>query len=61
MNGVSFPNEDYIEGAVMERRHGAGKDFDVPVLAGHGDTDYARYMRTGALLSLRVLEQLPVL
>lgn len=61
MNGVSFPNEDYIEGAVMERRHDAQKDFEVPVLAGHGDTDYARYMRTGALLSLRVLEQLPVL
>jgi tryptophan 2,3-dioxygenase len=53
VNAVSLPNEDYAEGAVVERRHDAEKDFQVPVLAGHGDTDYARYMRTGALLSLQ--------
>jgi hypothetical protein len=45
VNAVSLPNEDYAEGAVVERRHDAEKDFQVPVLAGHGDTDYARYMR----------------
>lgn len=29
------------------------KDYSVPVLPGEGDTDYARYMRTDALLSLQ--------
>jgi tryptophan 2,3-dioxygenase len=29
------------------------KDYSVPVLDGPGDTDYARYMRTDALLSLQ--------
>jgi tryptophan 2,3-dioxygenase len=29
------------------------KDYAVPVLPGEGDTDYARYMRTDALLSLQ--------
>lgn len=29
------------------------KDYSVPVLAGEGDTDYARYMRTDTLLSLQ--------
>lgn len=29
------------------------KDYAVPVLSGEGDTDYARYMRTDALLSLQ--------
>jgi tryptophan 2,3-dioxygenase len=29
------------------------KDYAVPVLAGEGDTDYARYMRTDALLALQ--------
>lgn len=30
-----------------------GKDYAAPVLEGEGDTDYARYMRTDALLSLQ--------
>lgn len=30
-----------------------GRDYTVPVLSGDGDTDYARYMRTDALLSLQ--------
>lgn len=29
------------------------KDYSVPVLTGEGEDDYARYMRTGALLSLQ--------
>lgn len=29
------------------------KDYSVPVLPGEGDDDYARYMRTGALLALQ--------
>jgi tryptophan 2,3-dioxygenase len=29
------------------------KDYEVPILTGPGDTDYARYMRTDALLSLQ--------
>ena len=29
------------------------KDYSVPVLPGEGETDYARYMRTDALLSLQ--------
>ena len=29
------------------------KDYSVPVLDGAGDNDYARYMRTDALLSLQ--------
>jgi len=29
------------------------KDYSVPVLNGEGDTDYARYMRTDALLALQ--------
>jgi tryptophan 2,3-dioxygenase len=29
------------------------KDYSIPVLTGPGDNDYARYMRTDALLSLQ--------
>lgn len=29
------------------------KDYSQPILSGEGDDDYARYMRTGALLSLQ--------
>lgn len=29
------------------------KDYSAPILEGHGDTDYARYMRTDELLSLQ--------
>ena len=29
------------------------KDYSVPVLGGPGDNDYARYMRTDALLALQ--------
>jgi tryptophan 2,3-dioxygenase len=32
-----------------------GKDYSVPVLAGPGESDYARYMRTDTLLSLQRL------
>ena len=31
----------------------AAKNYSVPVLDGAGDNDYARYMRTNALLSLQ--------
>jgi tryptophan 2,3-dioxygenase len=56
---MGLPNDDYIKGAAVECRQAAEKDFEEPVLAGHGDTDYARYMRTGALLSLqRVPEEM---
>lgn len=36
------PNADYLT-----------TDYATPILPGEGDTDYARYMRTGALLSLQ--------
>lgn len=49
-----MPNEDYVEAAAPERGcPAAGKDFQVPILPGQGDNDYARYMRTGTLLSLQ--------
>lgn len=50
LTGCPTPNADYATRADPPAK---GPNFAVPVLAGEGDTDYARYMRTGALLSLQ--------